>query len=48
MKQLLSVTGIRWLLPLALVLMVLGSARTYAQDEAAPAAEEPAEAPAAE
>ena len=40
MKQLLSVTGIRWLLPLALVLMVLGSARTYAQDEAAPVAEE--------
>ena len=48
MKQLLSVTGIRWLLPLALVLMVLGSARTYAQDEAAPVAEEVATATAEE
>ncbi|MGB4710025.1 MAG: ammonium transporter [Fuerstiella sp.] len=40
MKRQLSETGLRWLLPLALVLMVLGSARTFAQEEAAPAAAE--------
>ncbi len=40
MKQVFSLTGLRRLLPLALVLMVLGSATTFAYDEAALVVEE--------
>jgi Amt family ammonium transporter len=38
MKSLLGETGLRWLLPLALVLMVLGSNSTFAQDTVTEAA----------
>ncbi|MEO2028541.1 MAG: hypothetical protein ABGZ23_21925, partial [Fuerstiella sp.] len=38
MKSLLGETGLRWLLPLALVLMVLGSNSTFAQDAGTEAA----------
>lgn len=51
MKTMMSEIGFRWLLPLAMVLMVTGSVNTYAQDEAAetpPAATETEEAPAEE